>query len=156
FPTFTPLTETKLASLRDLCAAKAQRATGALALAATARDLMTLATDIGEAERAKRIQALIPGLSRKACAADKPPSWPASFVMTGIPSPVQPKYTPLPSLLFYDWQDAATLFAYMYDARAKPAAVEIISVLKKGIGYSVERLPNGRYVCAAKAPGVLR
>ncbi len=156
FPTFAPIAETNLGQLRDFCAAKAQRATGAAALAATARDLMTLAPDIGEAERARKIAALIPGLSRKACTANKPPSWPHNFVVTGILSPVRHKYTPLPSLLFYDWQNTATLFAYMYDSRTNPASLEIISVLKKDIGYSVERLPNGRYVCAAKAPGVLR
>jgi len=48
------------------------------------------------------------------------------------------------------------LFAYLYQARSAPPAVEIISVLTKGIGYSVERQANGRLVCAAKAPGVLR
>jgi hypothetical protein len=155
FPTFTPIVETKLAQLRDFCAAKTQRASGAEALAATARDLMTLTADIGEAERARRIAALIPGLNRNACAAAKAPSWPQNFVMTAILSPVQHKYTPLPSLLFYDWQNTATLFAYMYDTHPKPG-LEIISVLQKDVGYSVERLPNGRYVCAAKAPGVLR
>jgi hypothetical protein len=66
------------------------------------------------------------------------------------------KWTPLPSILFYDWQHAGTLFTYMYKARSTPPALEIASVLKKGIGYSVERLANGKFVCAAKAPGVLR
>jgi hypothetical protein len=155
FPTFTPVATTGLAQLRDFCVANAQPATGATALAATARDLMTLAPDIGEAERARRVAALVPGLSRKACSAAKPPRWPSNFVMTGILSPVRHRYTPLPSLLFYDWQNAATFFAYMYDTRPKPG-LEIISVLKKDIGYSVERLPSGQFVCAAKAPGVLR
>lgn len=156
FPSFAPLAKTNLGQLRDLCAATAQPASGAAALAPTARDLMTLAPDIGESERAQRIQALIPGLSRKACEADKPPSWPQRFVTTGILSPVQHKYVPLPSLLVYDWQDTAALLAYMYDTRSTPATLEIVSLLKKDIGYSVERLPNGRLVCAAKAPGALR
>lgn len=156
FPAFTPVAETKLAQLRDFCAAKAQKATGAALTAATARDLMTLAKDVSAAERAKKIQSLIPGLSHKACAGASPPSWPQRFAMTGILSPVQFKWTPLPSLLFYDWPDAATLTAYMYDARSAKPTLEIISMLKQGIGYSVERVPNGRLVCAAKAPGALR
>lgn len=157
FPSFTPVAATELARLRDLCAAKAQKATGAAKTALTARDLMTVAPDIGAAERAKKIQALIPGVSQKACpAGPPPPRWPDNFVVTGILSPVQFKWTPLPGLLFYDWQDAGTLFAYLYQARSAPPAVEIISVLTKGIGYSVERQANGRLVCAAKAPGVLR
>ena len=156
FPRFMPVVDTQLARLRDMCVAKAQPATGAARFALTARDLMVIKSDIDEAERAKKIQALIPGLSRNACPAGKPPSWPDNFVMTGILSPVQFKWTPLPGVLFYDWQDSGTLFAYLYQARTTPPAIEIISVLKKGIGYSVERTPNGRLVCAAKAPGVLR
>ena len=156
FPSFTPVAASELARLRDLCIAKAQKATGAAKTALTARDLMTIAPDIGAAERAKKIQALIPGVSQKACPAGPPPPWPDNFVVTGILSPVQFKWTPLPGLLFYDWQDAGTLFAYLYQARSAPPAVEIISVLTKGIGYSVERQANGRLVCAAKAPGVLR
>ena len=140
FPSFTPVAATELARLRDLCAAKAQKATGAAKTALTARDLMTIAPDIGAAERAKKIQALMPGVSQKACPAGPPPRWPDNFVVTGILSPVQFKWTPLPGLLFYDWQDAGTLFAYLYQARSAPPAVEIISVLTKGIGYSVERL----------------
>ena len=156
FPAFTPLAQTQLARLRDLCTAKAQPARGAARLAATARDLMTVVSDIGDDERSKRIQSLIPGLSHKACTGDRPPSWPDNFVMTAILSPVQFKWTPLPGFLFYDWPSSGTLFAYLYSARSSPPAIEIISVLKKGIGYSVERQPNGRMICAAKAPGVLR
>ena len=76
--------------------------------------------------------------------------------MTGILSPVQFKWTPLPSLLFYDWKGAATLFGYLYQAGSAPPALEIASVLQKSIGYSVERTANGKFVCAAKGPGVLR
>jgi hypothetical protein len=156
FPSFTPIAQTQLARLRDFCMAKTQSAPLAARTAATARDLMTLAADIGEAERAQKIQSLIPGLNRKACSGDRPPAWPQSFTTTAILSPVRFKWTPLPSILFYDWQHAGTLFTYMYKARSTPPALEIASVLKKGIGYSVERLANGKFVCAAKAPGVLR
>jgi len=156
FTTFAPLAETELARLRERCMATAQPGPLAARTAATARDLMTLASDIGASERGKKIQALIPGLSRNGCAADRPPIWPQTFTMTAILSPVEFKWTPLPSVLFYDWQNAATLFAYLYKARSAPAELEIVSVLKNGVGYSVERIPNGKLVCAAKAPGVLR
>jgi len=156
FPKFTPLKQTNLARLRDFCGANAQKAGAAAAAAQTARDLMAAAKDLSEAARAEHIQALIPGLSHKACSGVKAPVWPHHFIMTGILTPVQFKWTPLPSMLFYDWDKTATLFAYMHEARATPPAVEIVSVLKNVVGYSVERLPNGRYACAAKGPGVVR
>jgi hypothetical protein len=156
FPTFTPLAETKLARLRDFCVSKAQRVGQAAAAAHTARELMAIGNDISGAERAKRIRALIPGLSQKACSGVSPPIWPHHFVMTGILTPVQFKWTPLPSMLFYDWEKTATLFAYMYEARSVPPVVEIVSVLKNVVGYSVEHQQNGAYACGAKGPGVIR
>jgi hypothetical protein len=156
FPRFSALTQTKLAALRDFCRANAQKPSAAAAAARTARDLMALGHDISAAERTKRVQALIPGLSHKACAGSAAPLWPHNFVMTGILTPVQFKWTPLPSLLFYDWDKSETLYAYMHEARAHPPAVEIVSVLKNVVGYSVERLPNGKYACGAKGPGVVR
>ncbi|MFN3659218.1 MAG: hypothetical protein ACK4UO_18380 [Pseudolabrys sp.] len=156
FPTFKPVAETKLAQLRDFCRAKAEKAGDAALAAQTARDLMAAGNDVAEAERAQRIQALIPGLSQKACAGVKPPIWPHHFVMTGILTPVQFKWTPLPSMIYYDWEQARTLFAYMYRARALPPAVEIVSVLQGPVGYSVEQLPNGIFACGAKGPGVVR
>jgi len=156
FPTFVPLVETKLARLRDLCAAKTQKASPAKAAAHTARELMALGSDITETERAERIQALVPGLSRKACSGVSPPRWPNQYVMTGILSPIPFKWTPLPTMLYYDWERAGTLFAYMHEARTVPPALEMVSVLTKGVGYGIERLPNGNFVCSAKSPGVVR
>jgi hypothetical protein len=156
FPTFGPLAETKLAQLRDLCASKAQKATGATAAAGTARELMTIGTDITEPERAERIQALVPGLSRQACSSVNTPRWPDQFVMTGILSPIPFKWTPLPSMIYYDWERAGTLYAWMHEARSLPPVLELVSVLTKGVGYSVERAPNRAFVCAAKSPGVVR
>ena len=156
FPTFTPLAETKLARLRDLCAAKAQKATKAAAEANSARELMASASDIGEAERARRIQSLISGLSRKACSGVHPPRWPDQYVMTGILSPIPFKWTPLPSMLYYDWEGAGTLFAFMHKAQAIPPVLEMVSVLTKGVGYGIERSPNGAFVCTATSPGVVR
>jgi hypothetical protein len=37
-----------------------------------------------------------------------------------------------------------------------PPVLELVSVLTKGVGYSIERLPNGAFACAAKSPGVVR
>jgi hypothetical protein len=156
FPTFSPLAETNLARLRDFCASKSQKTTGAAAAANTARELMAIGSDLGESERAKRIQTLIPGLSRKACSSVSTPRWPQQFVMTGILSPIPFKWTPLPSMIYYDWETAGTLFAWMHEARSKPPVLELVSVLTKGIGYSIERLPNGAFACAAKSPGAVR
>jgi hypothetical protein len=156
FPTFTPLAETKLTRLRDYCVANAHKADNATAAARTARGLMALGEDISEAERTKRVQALIPGLSHKACASYEPPEWPHQFITTGILTPVQFKWTPLPTILLYDWDKAATLLGYLYEARTQPPTLEIVSVLKRQIGYSVERLPNRVFACGAKGPGVVR
>jgi hypothetical protein len=156
FPTFTPLAETKLAQLRDFCAAKAKQADAAHSAATSARELMALGPDIGADERAARIRALIPGLSLQACNGLKPSRWPNQYVMTGILSPIPVKYTPLPTMLYYDWEHAGALYAYLYEARTLPPAVEMVSVLTKGVGYGVERLPNGVFACAAKSPGVVR
>ena len=156
FPTFVPLAETNLAQLRDFCASKAQPASGALAAANTARELMAIGTDIVEAERAKQIQMLIPGLSRQSCSNVSMPRWPNQFIMTGILSPIPFKWTPLPSMIYYDWEGAASLFALMHEARSVPPVLELVSALTKGVGYSIERLPNGAFACAAKSPGVVR
>lgn len=156
FPIFTPLASANLARLRDFCAARAQKAGAAAAGAGSARELMAASTDIAEAERAKRVQALIPGLSRQSCSAAATPQWPHNFIMTGILSPIPAKWTPLPSMIYYDWEQAASFFALMYQARSSPPALELVSVLTKGVGYSIERLPNGVFACAAKSPGVIR
>ena len=156
FSSFAPVAQTNLARLRDYCVAKAKKIDGAATEANTARDLMASGSDISEAERAKRIQQLIPGLSRQACSTTSRPRWPDQFVMTGILSPIPFKWTPLPSMLYYDWQRDATLFAWMHEARSVPPVLELVSVLKKGVGYSIERAPNGAFVCAAKSPGVVR
>jgi hypothetical protein len=76
--------------------------------------------------------------------------------MTGILSPIPFKWTPLPSMIYYDWEGAASLFAWMHEARTVPPVLELVSVLTKGVGYSIERLPNGAFACAAKSPGVVR
>jgi len=156
FPTFTPLAQTKLARLRDFCAAKAQTVGGAAAAANTADELMALGDDLAAAERAKRIQALVPGLGRQACSSLSPPRWPNQFVMTGILSPIPAKWTPLPSMIYYDWEGAGTLFEYLHEAQSMPPVLELVSVLTKGVGYAIERLPNGAFACRASSPGIVR
>jgi hypothetical protein len=44
----------------------------------------------------------------------------------------------------------------MHQTHTPPLVPELISVLKKGVGYSLERLPNGRPVCMASNPGLVR
>jgi len=156
FPTFQRVADTNLAHLRDFCAAKAQKPSDAQAAASSARELMAIGKDIAEPERATRIQALIPGLSRAACSSQKAPSWPHQFVMTGILSPIQFRWTPLPTMLFYDWDGAGTLVGLMHEARTDPPALEMESLLTRGVGYGIERLPNGAFACAASTPGVVR
>jgi hypothetical protein len=154
FPTFEPLTETPLARLRDFCAAHAQKPSPKQLAATTARDLMSISPDIRD--RAARIQSLIPGLSLNACKSVTAPRWPNQYVMTAILSPIPVKYTPLPTMLYYDWEHAGTLYAYLYKSRTLPPELEMVSVLTKGVGYGLERLPNGIFACAAKSPGVVR
>jgi hypothetical protein len=156
FPTFAPTTATNLAELRDLCLSSAKSAGATAAVTITARELMATGDDLAEAEREKRIAALIPGLTRHACSHMKPARWPNHFVMTGILSPIPFKWTPLPSMIYYDWEGAGNLTAIMHEARSTPPVLELMSVLTRGVGYSVERLPNGRFACAAKSPGVVR
>jgi hypothetical protein len=44
----------------------------------------------------------------------------------------------------------------MHQTTGSPPKPELISVLKNGIGYSLERLPNGRAICMASNPGLVR
>ena len=74
---------------------------------------------------AKRVQALIPGLSRQACPAmSNPPHWPYQFVMTAILTPIQFQFTPLPTMLYYDWEGAGTLVGVMNEARTLPPRLD--------------------------------
>jgi hypothetical protein len=156
FPTFTPVAQTNLASLRDFCAAKAKKA-GAVAVAAkSVRELMRIGQDRPQAERDSWVQSRIPGLGQKACTRMVQSRWPNQFVMTGILSPVPAKWTPLPTMIFYDWDEAGTMFEILHEAKTLPPTVEIMGILKKGIGYSVERLPNGVFACKAANPGMVR
>ncbi len=156
FTTFAPVAETNLGRLRDLCVAKAQKPDAATAAATTAPELMAAGKDIGESERATQIAKLIPGVSRQACSRVTTTSWPNQFVMTAVLTPIQFKFTPLPSMIYYDWDDAGTMVGLMNSPHTVPPALELESVQKKGIGYGIERRPNGAFACRAATPGVVR
>jgi hypothetical protein len=156
FPTFQPLTQTNLKRLRDFCIARAHQPSPAAAAATTVSELMKLGSDITAAQRAKRIGSLVPGLSRSACSSVRMTNWPHQFIMTAILSPIQFKWTPLPTLLYYDWDGAGTLVGLMHNARTIPPRLELESILKKGIGYGIESGPNGMFACRAAIPGAVR
>jgi hypothetical protein len=156
FTTFQPLAQTDLGRLRDLCLAKSQKPDASTAATATAPELMAAGKDIGATERAARIASLIPGASRQACSRVSTTSWPNQFVMTAILTSMQFKFTPLPTMLYYDWEHAGTMVGMMNESRTLPPALELESLQTKGVGYGIERLPNGVFACRAATPGVVR
>lgn len=153
FPIFAPLDATNLASLRSLCRSSTRKPTAAQTAAKTARELMEQHM---QADNAGRINELIPGLSRRACSAVRPPRWPNQFFTTATVSPINFRWSPYPSVVYYDWEGPATQVAVMHQTNASPPVPELISVLQKDRGYSLERLPNGRAVCMASNPGLVR
>ncbi|HXX08852.1 MAG TPA: hypothetical protein VEJ43_12390 [Pseudolabrys sp.] len=155
FPTFKPLEATNLTQLRDFCVANAKKTNISAATAKTARDLIVPDAN-GEAERLNRIQALIPGLTHQACSRTPPPRWPNQFFTTATISPISYQWSPYPSVVYYDWGEQATQVAVMHKTHASPLVPELISILKNGIGYSLERMPNDRFVCMASNPGLVR
>jgi len=156
FPTFTPVKDTNLARLQQLCSAKSKPAASAAAAATTARELMATAPDMPKAARDERNKTLIPGLSLDACSKLSVPRWPQQFVMTGILSPILFKWTPLPTMLYYDWENDGTFFGLMHEAQTRPPKLELMSMMKNGIGYSLEKTPSGAFACAASSPGAVR
>ena len=161
FASFTPLDRTDvgrtdLGQLAAFCAQRATKASAAAAAVTSARELMASAGAAAEAERAKRVETLIPGFTRKACATMAKPRWPDQFVVSGILLPIPMQYTPLPSVIFYDFTGAGTQVAMMHEARTQPPALELVSVLARGIGYGLEKMPNGQFACFANSPGVVR
>jgi len=154
FPTFTPLQETKLASLRDFCLKHAIKADAAAASARTARDLMAFPNEAADAERLRRIATLIPGLSHAACSGVKPVSWPDRFTTTLILTPQQFGHYPFSAIMYYDWSDTGTQIAGMY--RGIPPRPHSVVILKKRIGYSLEHHKPGALACDPTYPGTVR
>ena len=156
FPKFERLAKTDLKTLRDFCLSRAEKAAPRLMAAKTARALMASDDKAAAAEREQRIAALLPGLSRKACARMTPVRWPDRFFMTATITPIQYKWAPLPSVIYYDWSKHKTQVAIMHVPWARPPVRTIIAVLKERVGYSIHRLPNGRAQCLPQNPGLVR
>lgn len=157
FPTFTPVPQTNLPALRDLCVATAQHDDAHVVLAATptARELMALGNKAGEAERKEQIGALIPGLSHGACARMTPVRWPDQFIMSAIITPIKINENPYSSFIYYDWSQAETLLVLPFHGR--PPVLQGIISLKNRVGYRI-RLPSsgGDATCPAILPGIVR
>ncbi len=157
FASFAPLQETNLAKLRDFCISHAKTAeAGPATTAKTARELMAIRNEAAEKERPQRIAELIPGLSHNACTRMRPVRWPDQFFLTATISPIGYKWAPLPSVVYYDWKEAGGQVAIMHVPWAVPPVRVTISALKKGIGYSIERTPNGASQCISDSPGLVR
>lgn len=156
FSTFTPLPETNLSALRDLCTATAER-TGAEAVAGlpTARELMAIRNEDAEAERVDRIGELIPGLSHTACSRMTPVHWPEQFVTTAIITPANFDQGPYPSLIYYDWSQAETQLVLPF--HGNPPVLQGIISLKKRVGYRIMLPPiGGAGICEPVLPGMIR
>ena len=157
FPTFTPLPQTNLSALQNLCAAKAEpnRAEG-LSETPSARELMTIRNEAAEAERGSRVGELIPGLSHDACSRMTPDRWPDRFVMTAIVSPLRVDDAPYSTLIYYDWSQTRTLLIMPF--HGDPPALQGILSLKQQVGYRLHfSAPASKTgVCRPDLPGVIR
>jgi hypothetical protein len=153
FPKFEPVAQTDLASLRDLCTARADKTSDPeTASAVNARALMA-----ANAERQQRIDELVPGLGHKACSRMTPVKWPNQFAMTAIVTPIKfSAVGPLPSIIFYDWTEAKAQAARMFLPTQKPPVLALYPVLQKGIGYHVQQQASGAIACTPKYPGMVR
>ena len=153
FPDFAPLAKTNLPRLRDFCRTHKKTETVDTG-ATTARALMAIGNDDAEAERPRRIAALIPGVNYQACTGKTLPRWPDQFVMTAILAPISFNDDPYLSMIYYDWSEAATQLVVMW--QGNPPTYKGLSALKNGIGYQPGRLPSGVFACQAIYPGLLR
>ena len=155
FPAFTPLPQTDLAALRDRCAATAKPGgAGISAAVPTARELMAIGDEAGEAERKERLAALIPGLSHGACARVNPVRWPDRFVMTAMVTPIKVNDNPYSALIYYDWNGAQTQLVLPF--HGSPPILQGIISLKQQVGYRLRHHQSGKDTCAADLPGIVR
>lgn len=155
FPTFTPLRDTQLAALVDLCGARTQDGNAQVPTAVpTARELMTIRNEAAEVERKARIGTLIPGLSHDACSRMTTPGWPEQFVMTAMLTPIRFQDEPNSSLIYYDWRQHQTQLQLMFQGR--PPVIDGLISLKKNIGYRMLRRPSGGMSCEPVFPGIVR
>jgi hypothetical protein len=156
FAAFTPLPDTGLAALRDLCIKSAKPLEGKnVSATPTARELMAPGDAAVEGERKERISQLIPGLSHKACARMTTPRWPDRFVTTAIVTPIQLDEYPYSTLIYYSWSEAHTQLILPF--YGYPPALQGIISLKDRVGYrlhySHDRKPG---TCTAVLPGIVR
>jgi hypothetical protein len=157
YPEFAPLAQTNLSSLLDLCGAKAAaRDAEATAPVPPARELMDLANEVPEAEREERIGALIPGLSHQGCARMTAVRWPDKFIMTAMLTPIRFDEAPYSSMIYYDWRQAETQLAVMFQGQGQTPKLQGVVSLKKGIGYRVDLDASKRPSCDAVFPGIVR
>jgi hypothetical protein len=155
YPEFAPLAETDLPRLLDLCGAKpVARGGEASPSIPTARELMG-GNEVTEAEREQRINALIPGLHNGGCARMSPVRWPDRFVMTAMLTPIRFDEAPYSSMIYYDWHEAQTQLAIMFQGQGQKPALQGVVSLKNGIGYRVRAGSNGP-TCDAVFPGIVR
>src|ERR1700722_3033344 len=154
FPTFTPLSETNLSTLRDFCAATPRHYSGDLPDVPTARDLMAIPNPAAEAERAGRIASLIPGLSHGACSRMTPIRWPDQYITTAMVTPIQFNDIPYSALIYYDWSQTGTQLILPY--QGSPPALQGVISLKKDVGYRMRLPPKGNGTCAAVLPGLVK
>jgi hypothetical protein len=156
FPTFEAIPRSNLAALRDLCRARAAPASPRSG-ATTVRALMRGASDIAEAERTRRVETLIPGLSKRACVGMRPYDWPRRFNLTAIMTPTAFNHGPYPADVYFDWDAGKTLLTRMHDL-ANPRSGETVEALLVADhdGYDIRRPANGAPSCSQPYPGVVR
>jgi hypothetical protein len=156
FPTFTPVPETNLSALQDLCAATAKPSTEDLGETPTMRDLMAVHNKEAEAERDERLGELIPGLSHKPCSHMTPARWPDRFIMTALVTPIRLDDAPYSTLIYYDWSGTQTLLILPF--HGYPPTLQGILSLKNRIGYRLKfsDVVNKTGVCRADLPGAVR
>jgi hypothetical protein len=156
FAAFTPLPDTNLAALRDLCTKTAKPLEEKnVSATPTARELMALGDAAAESERKERLGQLIPGLSHKACARMKTPRWPDRFVTTAIVTPIRLDEYPYSTLIYYSWSEAHTQLILPF--YGYPPVLQGIISLKDRVGYrlhySYDRKPGA---CAGVLPGIVK
>lgn len=148
FSTFTPLPKTKLAALRNFCIDQSEQAQQR-----AAQSELLVHNEAGEAERQQRIGALVPGLSRQACARMQQARWPDQFVATVILTPTAMNQDPYSSLMYYDWRHSKSQLAMMFQGSPPKLLGHVL--LKNGVGYRIQKRGNAE-VCEPVFPGTVR
>ena len=156
FPTFTPVRETNLASLKSFCAANAKPARGVeLPATPTVRELMAIGNTSANAERQKRIGELIPGLNHEDCAHMALAEWPDRYITTAVVTPISIQDAPYPTLIYYDWSGAQTQLVLPF--HNYPPALQGVLSLKKSVGYRMKFSHSAKpSVCKSDVPGIVR